>query len=181
MANQQKLSYVNDLVETLKQHPHFVLVNYDTISHTSLEQLRGELRKHDGTYFKVVKNSLLKVALLKLAQDTKQDVLHSLMALDSLLLGQTAIIAFSGEWTAPIKAFYTFAKDYDKVAFKVGLIENAVYEASKLEVIAQLPSKEQLYAKVLGSLMAPQSKFVFSLSYTMSSFVRVLKGIQETK
>lgn len=181
MASQQKLSYVTDLIETLKNHPHFILVNYDTLSHTSLEQLRSELRKHEGTYFKVVKNSLLKVALLRLAQDTKQNVIRSLMSLDSLLLGQTAIIAFSGEWTAPIKAFHTFAKDYEQVNFKVGLIESAVYDGAKLELIAQLPSKEQLYAKILGSLMAPQSKFVYNLSYTMSSFVRVLQGIQDTK
>ncbi len=181
MANTVKKQYVDTLVDSLSKSPNFVVINFDTLTHQTLEDLRGKLRAFEGLTFTVVKNSLLFVALKQAGIVNKNTSESDIATITEALSGPSALIIVPADWSAPLKAFDTFVKDFENVGFKVGVIEQTIYDAKKLVQLAQLPSKEELYAKILGSLKAPQTKMVFSMKYNISHFVRVLGAMKEQK
>lgn len=181
MANTAKKQYVQDLVTSLNKAPNFVVVNFDTLKHQSLEELRNKLRGYEGLTLTVVKNSLLLVALKKAGIITKDTSETDVAVITEALSGPSALIVVPADWSAPLKTFDAFVKDFENAGFKVGYIEQTIYDAKNLKALATLPSKEELYAKILGSLKAPQTKLVYSMKYNISHFVRVIGAIKDQK
>ena len=74
------------------------------------------------------------------------------------------------------------AKDYEgKIVLKCAFSDNAYVDKKGVEALATMPSKEELVAKMLGSMQAPLSNFAGVLTNLMSGIVRVLNGIAESK
>ena len=136
-----------------------VLVDYRGLTVEQDTALRKQLREA-GVSYKVYKNTLIKRA----AEGT------AFAALDPDLEGPTALAVSKADATAPARAIAKFAKTADKLELKAGVVEGTYYDANGMQVIATIPSREELLGKLLGSIQSP-----------ITNFARVLSQIAESK
>jgi large subunit ribosomal protein L10 len=132
-------------------------------------ELRNALRKA-GVEYKVVKNTLTRFAAKE----------NGLEGLDTYLNGPTAM-ASSADAVAPAKVLSEFAKKYDKLKIKVGVVEGKVIDVSGVKALAELPPREVLIARVLGGFNAPISGLVNVLNGNIRGLVVALNAIAEQK
>ena len=182
MPTQKKVDYVNKLIQSVTDNPSFVLVDHDSTTHKELEELKTSLRADGQATFKVIKNSLFHVAVKRANNKEKiaknEDVEEMI---NTGLKGQSALVSFSGDWFAGLQSFYRASKKFEGISFKAGLIEGTIYLKDKLDTLAQLPSRETLMGRIIGSLRGPQYGLVRALKWDAGRFVRVLKGMGENK
>lgn len=165
---EEKKKVVSELAEMMKKATAGVLVDYKGINVSDDTKLRAELRKA-GVSYSVKKNSLIKFAL--------KDA--GLAGLDDYLKGTTAIAVSENDLVAPAKIISEFAEKNPNFTVKAGFIEGKVVDANEIKVIAKLPPKEVLVAKVLGGLNAPISGFVNVLNGNMRGLVVALNAIAQ--
>lgn len=180
MAAQKKVDYVKSLTSDLENHPNFAVIDFDSIPHKSLEELKKNLLQVQDTRLQVIKNSLFEVALV--AFNRKNKIITESDTTDfskTALKGQSAVLFLSSDWLTGLQNFFKSSKSYEGVVFKGGVIDGVVYFRDKLDQLAQLPSREVLMGKILGSLRSPQYSLVRSLKWDAGRFVRVLNGIKE--
>lgn len=171
MANDLKQQHVSSLVEKLEKNPNFALIAFGKTSHKTLEQLRRELKKNTANLH-VVKNTLFEKTLSKLA--IKNPRVKNLKTKALPIKEKTALLSFTGDWSQSLKSFYESSKKDENLSFKVGLIDNTVYEAEDLKKIAQLPGRAELIAKMLGQMKAPMTNVVYNMKFNMQKLVFVL-------
>lgn len=177
MANLKKTSYVSDLLAKLQENPHLILVSFTTTSHKAMEGFRSKLHaQSEPIQLIVLKNSLFKIAFDKL--NKKENVLseEDSQKLQDFTNGQIALMLVQNDWHSALKTLKDFAKEDETISFRAGVIDGTIYEAKGLEDLANLPSKEQLIAKLIGTLKAPHSRFVYSLQYNTTKLVNVIKN-----
>ena len=141
----EKQAVVEALTERISKSTSGVLVDYKGITVAEDTALRRELREA-GIEYSVVKNTLLRFAVDKC----------SFNGLDNVLNGSTSLATTEGDPIAPIRIISEYAKKLNgKFEVKGGYLEGKVLPLSELAEIAQLPSKDALYSKVFGTLLAP--------------------------
>jgi large subunit ribosomal protein L10 len=161
---------VEEIIEKLKASKSVVLVDYNKLTVAEVSALRNKCKQANCEY-KVYKNTLVRKALNELGYTQ----------FDADLNGPTAI-TFGADETSAAKAMVEAAKDYDgKIVLKSALVDNAYVDKSGVKALATMPSKEELIAKMLGSMQAPVSNFAGVLSNLLSGIVRVLNGIAQSK
>ena len=153
----QKEEIVNKLAEELKDAKLILLADYRGITVEDVTKLRKEVRETNAEY-KVIKNNIVKRAL-----DANGE-----SGLDDLLEGPTAIITSKEDYLAPAKAIYNFTKDHDFYKIKGGIIEGKVMTAEEIITLAKLPSRQELLAKLAGSLLGTISKLAVALDAVKS-------------
>ncbi len=136
-----------------------VVVDYRGLTVEQDTALRKQLREA-GVSYKVFKNTLIKRA----AKDTV------FAALEPDLEGPTALAISKTDATAPARVLAKFAKTADKLELKAGVVEGTYYDAKGIQVVATIPSREELLGKLLGSIQSP-----------ITNFARVLNQIAESK
>lgn len=171
MVNENKQLQVQNLIDLIQGTSNFALVKFEKTLHSTLEALRKDLAKN-GAKLRVVKNSLIVKAFNKLAANNKE--LHDLQKKASDLKENSALLILGEEWNKGLSAFYNFAKKEQSLSFKLGLLDKSVYLSEDLKKIAQLPPKDQLIAKIIGSMKTPVSKFNYSIKFNMQKFVYIL-------
>jgi len=137
--------------------------------------LRRELRKtlrSTGAKYRVVKNTLAERA----GKGTRiEEALKNLQ-------GVTSIAYTSGDPVALAKALSKYAKDNPEFTFKAGVVEGRVVTIKEIEALATLPSKEELYSKLLYLLSAPSQRLVTAMNAVGRNLaVVVSQGVQEKK
>ena len=167
LAKQQQ---VRDLAEKLKSAKGVVLADYRGLTVEQDTKLRKTLRDA-GIDYQVVKNSLIHFA----AQDA------GLQALEPYLTGPTALAISTVDPVAPSKLLTKFEKDFDKFELKGGIVEGKVIDVDGVKTISNLPSKEELIAKMLGSMKSPLTGFVNVLNGNIRGLVVALNAIAEQK
>ncbi len=149
----QKKQAVADLVERLKNAQAGVLFDYRGLTVEQDTALRNELRAA-GVDYHVVKNTLTRFAANEVGLNELDEVLH----------GPTALAISSEDALAPARVLAKFAKaNADIVSIKSGFMDGKVISADEVNVYAEIPSKEVLISKMLGSLQAPISKLTRTL------------------
>lgn len=134
-------------------------------------ELRNELRKANAEY-KVVKNTLLEIA----SKGTDKEGLNPYYA------GPTAIALCYDDPVAAAKVLSKFNKENtNPFTLKAGVLTGKTINVSEIQALADLPSREVLIAKMLGSMQAPASNFVRVLAAVPGGFVRALDGIRAQK
>lgn len=172
MANVQKREQIDILIDLLQKSKNFAVIKFEKTLHKTLEALRKDLRKNSSK-LTVVKNSLFQKALNKLME--RDNAFKELRdKVSSTNKDRSAVLILGEEWNKGLGTFFNFAKKEESLSFKMGILDNTVYEAQQLNRIAQLPSREQLIAKVIGSMKTPISKFNYSIKYNMQKFVYIL-------
>ena len=149
MPNAKVLSEKQAIVEALAQRIQGasagILVDYKGITVAEDTALRTELRK-DGVEYTVVKNTLTRKALDKLGMTD----------LDHVLNGTTSLATAENDPIAPFRIISDYSKKLgDRFNVKAAFMEGKVLNESEIVEMAQLPSKDALYAKVLGTMIAP--------------------------
>lgn len=161
---------VEEISSKIKSSKSVVFVDYNKLTVAEVSALRNKCREA-GCEYKVYKNTLLKRAFNDLGYNQ----------FDEALNGPTAV-AFSSDEVTAAKLMAQAAKDYDgKIILKCAFADNAYVDKAGVEALATMPSKEELVAKMLGSMQAPLSNFVGVLGNLVSGVVRVLARVAESK
>ncbi len=170
----QKQDILASLTEKVKKSKSVVFAGFNAFGVKDNEALRAKLRAENSEYY-VAKKTLLNRAF----KDSNIEGLNA-RGFD----GKIATIFSYEDEVAPAKILGEFRKDKekaDKIFFLGGVLENKLISKEQVEALSQLPSKQELYAKLVGSINAPVSGFVNALAGNLRNIVGVLKAISEKK
>ena len=170
MPTARKEDAVKELRDRLAESQNLFLTDFAGLTVEEITKFRRELRK-DGSNYAVVKNTLFKIAAGE--EISKQ--------LDEFLAGPTGIVFAGSDPVAPAKAIKQFADDSKKLGIKAAIVDGKFVDKKQVEMLASLPSKTELLAKLVGSLASPLRGLVTVLSGNQSGLVRVLDAIREQK
>jgi large subunit ribosomal protein L10 len=146
------------------------LVDFRGLNVKQTEQFRREIREV-GAEMKVYKNTLATIALRNLG----------LPEMPELLAGPTGFVIAHDDAAAAAKAIKKFATDSKILVIKGGLMDGLVMSAEQVKAVAELPSREELIAKLLGTIQNPMSQIVRIFNAPAESFARVLGAIADQK
>jgi large subunit ribosomal protein L10 len=158
-AKKQKQIVIDEIKSKLDGAKTAVVIDYMGTTVAEADAMRKTLREANVDYT-VYKNTLLKRAI----QGTEFE------ALGDVLDGPTAVAISKDDAAAPAKLLKAAIKKYNKMAFKAGVVEGTFYDADGIQQIADIPSREELIAKFLGSIQSP-----------LASFVRMVAAVAEKK
>lgn len=170
MNKTNKEQLVAELTEKMGAAKAAFLTDYRGIDVEAANALRGELHKVDVEY-KVVKNTFLKLAI----KGTDNECLNEYLS------GPTSLTIAKDDPVAPAKALSDFAKANKDFELKCGVLDGKLLTVADITALADLPSREVLLAKILGSINAPASNFVGVLAAVPRSLVQVLGAIKDQK
>lgn len=142
-----------------------VLVDYKGLKVKETEDLRKDLRTKQVTY-RVVKNSLLKMILKSRQIEVSDEILDRPLGL---------AFGFDDE-AVPAKALNDFAKSHQALEILGGVLEGEFISDAKVKQLAALPSREELYARLLGTISAPMSGFVNVAAGNMRGLLNVMRA-----
>lgn len=167
-TKEQKIELVKKYKKVLTEKTGYIVVNSDRLDSSTLFNLRKQL-KEIGANFSVVKNTVFKIAL----QEAKQPL--ETQNFD----GASAIITFDEDPTGAAKFLKEVQKEMEILEARYGVIENEYIDGKKVMELADIPSREILYAKLLGSLNSPLSGLMNSLTGNVKGFIRVTQSLSE--
>ena len=164
-----KKEVVAEFSARLAKAQSIVLAEYRGLPVEKITQLRARARA-SGVYLRVLKNTLARRAV----QGTPFEKLADQM------VGPLAY-GVSDDPVAAAKVLHTYAKENDKLVIKGGAMPGQLMSAKEVGSLASLPSREQLLAKLLGTMQAPATKFVQTLNEVPTKFVRALAAVRDQK
>ena len=147
---EQKKALVDGLADKFGRAVSGVLVKYQGITVADDTKLRAELRKA-GVEYAVLKNTMINLAIDGMGID----------GVKAHLEGPTAVAFGYEDMIAPAKILSDFSKAKKKMTIKCGVCDGAYLDEAGVQALANLPSKEVLIAKIMGSMMSSVSKFVY--------------------
>lgn len=151
-AKQQKQVVIDEIKAKLENAQSAVVIDYMGISVAQADAMRKKLREANVDYT-VYKNTLVKRAI----EGT------DFAPLAEVLEGPSAIAISNDDATAPARVLKGIIDDYKKMEFKAGVVEGTYYDQAGITQIAEIPSREALIAKFMGSIQSPVGKFVRTL------------------
>jgi large subunit ribosomal protein L10 len=171
VTKQKKAQQVEKLTKDLTNVSNVVVATYTKMTVSQDYELRKALRGA-GAKYQVVKNTLAERA----AKGTKVEG-----ALKELA-GVTSIAYTTGDPVAMAKALTKYAKDTPEFTFKVGVVEGRVVTIKEIEALATMPSKEELYSKLLFLINAPAQRLVTAMNAVGRNLAVVVdQGVQQKK
>jgi large subunit ribosomal protein L10 len=171
VSKQQKKGILADLSEKIQKSKSIFFVRNLGLSVQDLQKMRSLLRK-EGNMYRVAKKTLIK----KAANEVSNIELP-----DSVLSGAVGVAFSVEDELSAIKIVANFSKTSDKIELVGGIFEGKVLSQEEVVALSQIPGKEELIAKFLGSLQAPLSGFVGVGNQLVSGFVRALDGYREQR
>jgi large subunit ribosomal protein L10 len=167
----KKTEQVEKLNKELSNVSNVVVATYTKMTVPQDYELRKVLRAA-GAKYQVVKNTLAE----KAAKGTKVEG-----ALKDLA-GVTSIAYTTGDPVAMAKALTKYAKDTPEFTFKIGVVEGKVINLKEIEALASMPSKEELYSKLLFLINAPAQRLVTVMNAVGRNLAVVVdQGVQQKK
>jgi large subunit ribosomal protein L10 len=167
----KKKEQVEKLSGELQKVSSMIVATYSKQTVAQDFELRKALRS-SGAKYRVVKNTLAERA----GKGTKvEDALKNLQ-------GVTSIAYTAGDPVALAKALAKYAKDNPEFTFKAGVVEGRVISVKEIESLATMPSKEEIYSKLLFLLNAPSQRLVTAMNAVGRNLAVVIdQGVQEKK
>ena len=151
-AKQQKQVIIDEIKGKLENAQSAVVIDYMGITVAEADAMRKKLREANVDYT-VYKNTLIKRAIEGTDYAPLAEVLD----------GPSAVAISTEDATAPARTLNGIVKEYKKMEFKAGVVEGTYYDKAGIEQIADIPSRDVLIAKFMGSIQSPVSKFVRTL------------------
>jgi large subunit ribosomal protein L10 len=149
----KKVAAVEKLSGELKSASSMIVATYSKLTVTQDFELRKALRP-TGAKYRVVKNTLAERA----GKGTQvEEALKN-------LVGVTSIAYTEGDPVALAKALAKYVKDNPEFSFKAGVVEGRMISVKEIEALATMPSKEELYSKLLYLLSAPSQRLVTTMN-----------------
>ena len=167
-SKEQKGAVIDKLTSELKATEFGVLTDFTGLTMTDLDTFRKTAREQ-GVKYTAVKASLFDIA-------AKQ---AGLAGVQTVKTGKSYALATGGTDEVSIaKLVYGFAKgSNNRVNIALGIVHGEMLPAASVMQLAMLPSQTELLARVVGSMNAPISNFVYGLNYNLQSFYNVIKAI----
>lgn len=166
----EKISILNEVIERVKASDFCFVLNYGGLTVTELTALRQELGKLNSRLM-VVKNTYLG----KIAKEQKWD------DISAMLSGPTAMVTGNGDVTDVAKVLVEFVKKNEKATIKGASLDAAALNATDVEALSKLPSKDTMRSMLLGTLSAPATSFVRVLNAPLLNALYALKAYEEKK
>jgi large subunit ribosomal protein L10 len=171
LNKENKQQVVTELHEKLQRAKAVFLADFRGMNVDKATGLRDELRKANVEY-KVVKNTLLELA----SRETDKE------SLSPHYVGPTAIALSYDDPVSAAKVLSKFAKESQAIfKLKAAVLSGKVISVADIQTLADLPGREVLIAKLLGTMQAPTANFVGVLAAVPGSFVRLLNAIKMQK
>lgn len=148
-AKKEKQIIIDEIKDKFDRAQSAVVVDYLGITVAEADAMRKSFREANVDY-KVYKNTLIKRAIAG----------TDLEGLNDVLSGSSALAFSYDDATAAARVLKKTIDDYKKMAFKAGVVEGVIYDAAGISKIADIPSREELIAKFMGSINAPIGKLV---------------------
>jgi large subunit ribosomal protein L10 len=165
----EKKAVVAEVSAEIAKAQAIVVAEYRGLEVGNMTALRREARK-SGVYLRVLKNTLARRAV----DGTP------FSGLSQHLVGPL-VYGISPDPVATAKLMNDFAKGNEKLVIKAGAMPNAVISAQEVKALASMPSRDELLAKLLGTMQAPVAQFVRTLNEVPSRFVRTLAAVRDAK
>lgn len=170
MNRDQKNDLINALNETFSKAKFAVVADYRGLKVTELEKLRKSLRENDAQ-IQVAKNTLLRLAVKGTAYESLSDSFS----------GTTAVAVGFTEPVGPAKALTTFSGEFNAFSIRVASLDGNLLSAEDVLALSKLPGREELLARLLGTMAAVPTSFVRVLSAVPQSLLYALTAIKEQK
>ncbi len=148
-AKQQKQLIIDEIKAKLENAQSAVVIDYMGITVAQADEMRRRLREANVDYT-VYKNTLMKRAIEGTDYAPLAEVLE----------GPSAIAISTEDATAPARVLNGIIKDFKKMELKAGVVEGTFYDKAGIEQVAEIPSRDELIAKFMGSIQSPVSKLV---------------------
>ena len=166
---EQKKAVVDEVSEQVSKAQAIIIAEYRGLQVGEMTELRAQARK-SGVYLRVLKNTLVRRAV----EGTPFSGLANEMV-------GPLVFGISSDPVSAAKVLSDFAKANDKFIIKAGAMPNQVMDVKAVQALASLPSREELLAKLLGTMQAPVAKFVRTLNEVPTKFVRGLAAVRDQK
>lgn len=170
ITRDQKAKILDDLKDKVAKQKAMVFVDFTGLKVKDISRLRRELKKNQNE-MRVAKKTLLNLALkdknLEIAKDK--------------LTGEVALIFGFKDEISPAKIIYQFSKTNPAIKILGGFLENKFKEIEEIVALAQLPSREELLARLVGLVASPMTGFVRVLQAPLEACVFVIKAFEESK
>ena len=145
-----KKQVVSDIVKKFQDAQSVIVVSFSGLSVEDVTALRAQFRQNNVEYC-VLKNTMINLATKEMGYE----------GLAAHLEGPTAVAFGYEDMIAPAKILSDFSKKAKKMTIKCGICDGAFLDEAGVQALANLPSKEVLIAKIMGSMMSSVSKFVY--------------------
>jgi large subunit ribosomal protein L10 len=166
----QKTAIVSELNKTFSEAKFAVVADYRGLKVTELEKLRKDLRANDAKV-RIAKNTLLRRAVV----GTPYEVLS-----DSFSESTVVAVGFN-EPVAPSKVLTAFAAEFKAFSIRTAALEGTLINADDVVALSKLPGREELLAKLLGTMSAVPTGFVRVLSAVPQKLLYALSAVKDQK
>jgi large subunit ribosomal protein L10 len=165
----QKKAVVSEVTEAIASAQAGVLAEYRGLNVAQLAALRTEAR-NSGVWIRVVKNNLAR----RVVQGSDFECLSEHFT-------GPVIFSASDDPVAVAKLMSSFAKDNDNLKITVGAMNGALIDLSTIKDLSRLPGRDELIAKLIGTMQAPVQKLVSTLNEVPGKAVRTLAAVAQAK
>ena len=166
---EEKQAVVAEISAQVAQAQAIVVAEYRGLGVAAMTDLRKQARG-SGIYLRVLKNTLARRAVAE----------TPFAGLSEKMIGPLAY-GISSDPVKVAKVLHDFARGNDKFVIKAGAMANFVMSAKDVASLATMPSREELLAKLLGTMQAPIATFVRTLNEVPTKFVRALAAVRDQK
>jgi large subunit ribosomal protein L10 len=170
MSKTERQATVETLSAQLKGSPNLYVTDFSGLNVLRMTEFRRRLRAA-GVDYVVVKNTLAQRALAA----------NAVTGLENHLKGPTGIVLAGADPVAAAKVLADFAKEFEKPAIKVGLVDGKPVTPDQVKRLASLPSREQLLGQLAGALQAPLAQFAGVMNGLMYQVVGALEALRSQR
>lgn len=168
MPAQSKINMLEKVSASLENSNGLFVIDYRGVSVKEVQELRRQLREV-GAHMKVYKNNIVKIALAN----------AEMPAIDDVLVGTTACVFYENDPVDAAKVVSQMSKKLKKIEFRGGIVDGNAIDAAQAQAYADLPSREELIAKFVGTISNPLSGIVRVINGPAQGLVTVLHALEE--
>ncbi|MBA3522262.1 MAG: 50S ribosomal protein L10 [Gemmatimonadales bacterium] len=170
MSKTQRQETVASLIEQLKGSPNVYVTDFSGLNVLRMTELRRRLRGA-GVEYVVVKNTLAQRAFAA----------NGVSALDEHLAGPTGLVLAGSDPVAGAKVLADFAREFEKPAIKIGLVDGKPLTGDQIRRLASLPPREVLLSQLAGYMQAPMAQFAGAMNGMMYQMVGALEALRSQR
>ena len=167
MSKTERQATVESLTELLKGSPNVFVTDFSGLNVLRMTELRRRLRGA-GVDYVVVKNTLAQRAFAA----------NGVHALDEHLAGPTGLVLSGTDAMAGAKVLTAFAREFEKPAIKIGLVDGRPVTPDQVKRLADLPPREVLLAQLAGYIQAPMAQFAGVMNGLLSQMIGALEALR---
>ncbi len=167
MDRAQKEKVVEELGQIFESSGVVVVAHYAGLTVAEMQDLRSRMREAEGSV-RVAKNRLAKIALQGKPNESIAELLTGM-----------SVLAYSEDPTAAARVMNAYAKDNKKLQILGGAMGEISLDAAGVRAVAELPSREELIASIVGCIVAPASNIAGAIGAPASNIASILTTIEE--